>query len=244
MNNQKEERVHRVFENIHHKYDLMNTVISFRLHKSWRQKTMASLNVEKGAEVLDLCCGTAEWTIDLAEAAGRNGRVTGVDFSSSMLQTGEKKVRQRGLTQVDLIEANVMNLPFPDESFDYVTIGFGLRNAADYPTVLREMYRVLKKGGQAVCLETSMPESPGFQRLYSLYFRHMMPYLGKMVAGNYEEYSWLQESTEAFPTKNLLTIMFAEAGFHEVKVIPFSMGTAAAHSALKAGGNVGKEVHT
>ncbi|SFP41447.1 demethylmenaquinone methyltransferase [Salibacterium halotolerans] len=234
MNRTKEERVHEVFENIHRNYDLMNSVISFRLHKSWRQKTMKALDVEKGADVLDLCCGTAEWTIDLAEAAGRSGSVKGVDFSGSMLRTGQEKVNQRGLPQVELLQANVMDLPFPDESFDYVTIGFGLRNAADYPTVLREMHRVLKKGGRAVCLETSMPENSCFKRLYSIYFRHMMPYLGKLFAGNYEEYSWLQESTAAFPNKNLLTLMFAEAGFREVDVTSFAMGSAAAHSALKS----------
>ncbi|SFL98005.1 demethylmenaquinone methyltransferase [Salibacterium qingdaonense] len=234
MNRTKEERVHEVFENIHHKYDLMNSVISFRLHKSWRKKTMEALNVEQGAVVLDLCCGTAEWTIDLAEATGSAGSVTGVDFSGSMLQTGQEKVQQKGLSQVELLQANVMDLPFPDESFDYVTIGFGLRNAADYPTVLREMHRVLKKGGRAVCLETSTPENNCFKRMYSVYFSYMMPGLGKLFAGNYEEYSWLQESTAAFPNKNLLTIMFAEAGFCEVDVTSFAMGTAASHSALKS----------
>ncbi|RSL33469.1 demethylmenaquinone methyltransferase [Salibacterium salarium] len=233
MQHSKEERVHEVFETIYNKYDRMNSVISFQLHKSWRKKTMQSMNVFNGAKALDVCCGTAEWTIELAKAVGNQGHVVGLDFSNNMLLMGEQKVQGNNLYNVELISGNAMQLPFEDGSFDYVTIGFGLRNVSHYQTVLKELYRVLKPNGLAVCLETSQPENSKINRMYSIYFTRVMPLLGKYLAGNYEEYSWLQESTMSFPNKSLLAVLFSEAGFKQVDVTPFTMGTAAAHFARK-----------
>ncbi|SFE33885.1 demethylmenaquinone methyltransferase [Alteribacillus iranensis] len=233
MEKKKEEMVHDVFENIYDKYDYMNSVISFQLHQNWRNHTMKVMDVAPGSKALDVCCGTADWTIQLAKAAGPNGVVKGLDFSRNMLKVGKEKVLQEGLTDVELIEGNAMELPFDNESFDYVTIGFGLRNVPDYATVLKEMYRVLKPGGMAVCLETSQPERKSFKTLYSFYFGRVMPLLGKYLAGSYKEYSWLQQSTMQFPNKNLLSFMFVEAGFRKVRVKPYSLGAAASHFALK-----------
>ena len=120
----KEQKVHHVFEKIYGNYDKMNSVISFQQHVKWRKKTMNKMNVPKGAKALDVCCGTADWTIALAEATGNSGEVYGLDFSKNMLKIGEEKVKE--LTQVKLLHGNAMELPFPDNSFDYVTIGFGL----------------------------------------------------------------------------------------------------------------------
>ncbi|WP_158735327.1 demethylmenaquinone methyltransferase [Alteribacillus sp. YIM 98480] len=233
MQKSKEERVHEVFESIHDKYDQMNSIISFQLHKSWRKDTMNRMNVFQGAKALDVCCGTADWAINLAEAVGDNGHVIGLDFSRNMLKVGNQKLRNKQLSNVELIEGNAMSLPFEDNTFDYVTIGFGLRNVPDYQTVLEEMHRVLKPGGLAVCLETSQPEHKKVKGVYSFYFKRVMPLLGKYFAGSYEEYSWLQESTMSFPNKSLLAVLFSESGFHQVNVIPYSMGTAAAHFARK-----------
>ncbi|MFZ4452272.1 demethylmenaquinone methyltransferase [Salibacterium aidingense] len=244
MSQSKEERVHEVFESIYHQYDKMNSVISFRLHKSWRRKTMEAMDVRNGAQVLDVCCGTADWTIDLGKAAGKEGSVTGVDFSDNMLNVGREKIQKEKLPSIKLKKANAMKLPFEDQTFDYVTIGFGLRNVADYQTVLHEMFRVLKPGGKAVCLETSMPENKYIHTLYSVYFTYFMPVLGKLFAGSYDEYSWLQESTAAFPNKNLLTFMFSRAGFKQIEVTSYSMGTAAAHFARKPGAVQGENIHT
>lgn len=233
MNKEKEEKVHEVFENIYDKYDYMNSVISFQLHRMWRKHTMKIMNVPLGASALDVCCGTADWTIQLSKAVGKKGDVKGLDFSRNMLRVGKEKVQQAGLSNVELMEGNAMELPFDDNSFDYVTIGFGLRNVPDYSTVLKEMYRVLKPGGMAVCLETSQPERQSFNKLYSFYFGRIMPLLGKVLAGSYNEYSWLQQSTMAFPNKNLLSFMFAEAGFRQIHVKSYSMGAAASHFAIK-----------
>ncbi|WP_251554170.1 demethylmenaquinone methyltransferase [Neobacillus muris] len=233
MQQSKEERVHHVFEKISDSYDKMNSVISFQQHLKWRQDTMKKMNVQPGSHALDVCCGTADWTIALAEAVGPAGKVIGLDFSKNMLKVGKEKVEQLQLGQVELIHGNAMELPFPDNSFDYVTIGFGLRNVPDYLQVLKEMYRVVKPGGIAVCLETSQPTLIGYRQLFYLYFRYIMPLFGKMFAKSYKEYSWLQESARDFPGMKELAAMFEQAGFNEVKYKPYSGGAAAVHIGKK-----------
>lgn len=229
MQQSKEERVHKVFEKIYQNYDRMNSVISFKRHLHWRKETMKRMNVKRGAHCLDVCCGTADWTIALAQATGQEGKVIGLDFSKNMLSVGEQKVKEQNLQNIDLIYGNAMDLPFEDNQFDFVTIGFGLRNVPDYMQVLKEMYRVTKPGGKVVCLETSQPTMIGFRQLYLLYFRFFMPLFGKLFAKSYEEYSWLQESARDFPGMKELKKMFEEAGFVNVEVKPFTGGVAAMH---------------
>ncbi len=231
MAQSKEEKVHQVFETIYKKYDKMNSIISFQRHIAWRKDTMKRMKVQKGQKALDVCCGTADWTIALGQAVGNEGKVYGLDFSKNMLSIGQKKIES--LPQIELIHGNAMELPFPDNQFDYVTIGFGLRNVPDYMQVIKEMYRVLKPGGKVVCLETSQPTTIGFKQLYFLYFRYIMPLFGKLFAKSYDEYSWLQESTMSFPNKEKLAAMFAEAGFTNIQVKSYSGGVAAMHLGVK-----------
>jgi demethylmenaquinone methyltransferase / 2-methoxy-6-polyprenyl-1,4-benzoquinol methylase len=233
MQQSKEERVHRVFEKIYQNYDKMNSLISFNLHKAWRKDTMKRMKVEKGKKALDVCCGTADWTIALAQEVGTDGKVFGLDFSKNMLKVGQEKVDALGLKNVKLIHGNAMNLPFEDHTFDYVTIGFGLRNVPDYMQVLKEMRRVAKPGGKVVCLETSQPTIIGFRQLYFLYFRYIMPLFGKLFAKSYEEYSWLQESAREFPGRKELAEMFYVAGLENVEVKSYSGGVAAMHLGYK-----------
>jgi demethylmenaquinone methyltransferase/2-methoxy-6-polyprenyl-1,4-benzoquinol methylase len=233
MQQSKEQRVHNVFEKISDNYDKMNSVISFQQHIKWRQDTMKRMNVQPGSKALDVCCGTADWTIALAEAVGPAGQVIGLDFSQNMLNVGIEKVKGLGLNQVNLIHGNAMELPFSDNSFDYVTIGFGLRNVPDYLQVLKEMHRVVKPGGIAVCLETSQPTLIGYKQLYYFYFRFIMPIFGKLLAKSYNEYSWLHESARDFPGMKELARMFENAGFKDVKYKPYSGGAAAVHIGVK-----------
>ncbi|WP_077618606.1 demethylmenaquinone methyltransferase [Bacillus sinesaloumensis] len=233
MEQSKEQRVHHVFEKIYKNYDQMNSVISFQQHKAWRKDTMKRMDVQKGASALDLCCGTADWTIALADAVGSTGKVVGLDFSKNMLKIGQEKVDKLRLNQVELIHGNAMELPFEDNSFDYVTIGFGLRNVPDYLTVLKEMQRVVKPGGKVVCLETSQPTMLGFRQLYFFYFRFIMPVFGKLFAKSYQEYSWLQESARDFPGMKELANMFREAGLTDIEVKPYTLGVAAMHLGYK-----------
>lgn len=166
----KEQFVHAVFENIAPKYDIMNDIISFRRHKAWRKFTMAKMNMSPGDTAIDLCCGTCDWTISMAEASG--GQITGLDFSENMLQFGRRKVNERGLSdRISLVQGNAMNLPFEDNTFQYATIGFGLRNVPDLHQVLREMQRVVKPGGMVVCLEMSKPTWQPFKGIYYFYFQ-------------------------------------------------------------------------
>ncbi|KAF0818808.1 Demethylmenaquinone methyltransferase [Bacillus sp. ZZV12-4809] len=233
MQQSKEERVHSVFEKIYGNYDKMNSVISFQQHLRWRKDTMKKMNVQKGSKALDVCCGTADWSIALAEAVGESGKVVGLDFSKNMLKIGEEKIKERKLKQVELVHGNAMELPFADNSFDYVTIGFGLRNVPDYLQVLKEMHRVVKPGGLAVCLETSQPTLFGYKQAYYFYFRFIMPVFGKLFAKSFNEYSWLQESARDFPGMKELAGMFEEAGFKNVTFKPYSGGVAAVHIGTK-----------
>lgn len=233
MAQSKEEKVHNVFEKISTNYDKMNSVISFQQHVKWRNVTMKIMNVQKGSKALDICCGTGDWTIALANDVGPEGHVTGLDFSKNMLSVGEEKVKNLNLDHVELIHGNAMSLPFEDNTFDYVTIGFGLRNVPDYQKVLEEMNRVLKPGGMAVCLETSQPTLFGFRQGYYFYFKYIMPLFGKMFAKSYKEYSWLQESARDFPGMKELANMFKKAGFERVNFKAHTGGVAATHYGFK-----------
>ncbi len=233
MAQSKEERVHQVFEKIYENYDSMNSVISFNRHKAWRKDTMKRMCVKNGAKSLDLCCGTGDWSIAMGKEVGPNGEVVGLDFSENMLKIGKEKLDGLDMDNISLIHGNAMSLPFEDNSFDYVTIGFGLRNVPDYMQVLKEMYRVVKPGGKAVCLETSQPTMPVFREFYYFYFKKVMPVMGKLFAKSYQEYSWLQESASEFPDSRKLAEMFKEAGFVNVEVKQYTGGVAAMHLGYK-----------
>ncbi|AJY77173.1 demethylmenaquinone methyltransferase [Paenibacillus beijingensis] len=229
----KEQHVHAVFEKIAPKYDLMNDLLSFRRHQAWRKFTMKQMNVQSGATAIDLCCGTCDWTIAIAQASG-TGRVVGLDFSQSMLDVGADKLKQLGLERrVELIRGNAMQLPFEDNTFDYATIGFGLRNVPDLMQVLREMQRVVKPGGQVVCLELSKPTTQPFKSLYYFYFERLLPLVGKLVAKSYEQYKWLPDSLKAFPDMNRLSDIFRETGLRHVRAYSLTGGIAALHIGKK-----------
>ncbi|WP_419873758.1 demethylmenaquinone methyltransferase [Candidatus Pristimantibacillus sp. PTI5] len=233
MDTNSKSHVHGVFERIAPKYDLMNDLISFRRHKAWRKVTMKKMNVQEGQTALDLCCGTCDWTIALADAS-KNGKIVGLDFSQNMLDVGAIKINKLGLDkQITLIQGNAMNLPFEDHTFDFVTIGFGLRNVPDYLQVLREMRRVVKPGGQVVCLEVSKPTWQPFKAMYNLYFERILPVMGKVVAKSFQEYKWLPESLKMFPGRQQLAELFEEAGLEQVKAYPLTGGVAALHMGTK-----------
>lgn len=229
----KETRVHQVFERIAPQYDPMNSIISFQLHRRWRRDVMKRMAVKPGSKILDVCCGTGEWSLALAKAAGPAGHVTGVDFSRQMLSVAKKKTGSIDAASIDWQMGNAMALRFDDDQFNYVTIGFGLRNVADHKQVLMELYRVVKPGGMLVCLETSQPEMPGWKQLFRFYFHYIMPFFGKIFAKSFQEYAWLQESTELFPNKKQLQNDFEQAGFQQVQVKSYAGGVAAMHMGIK-----------
>jgi len=234
MNEQtKEERVHHVFEKIYGNYDKMNSIISFKRHIAWRKDVMKQMQVKENSKALDVCTGTGDWALAMANVVGDEGSVIGLDFSKNMLKVAKEKQNELNLNQVEFVHGNAMELPFEDNSFDYVTIGFGLRNVPNYKTVIKEMFRVVKPGGKVVCLETSQPTLIGFKQLYFFYFRFIMPLFGKLFAKSYDEYAWLHESTKTFPDKKALKKLFKDAGFSNVLVKGYSVGVAAMHLATK-----------
>ncbi|KAA9006612.1 demethylmenaquinone methyltransferase [Paenibacillus spiritus] len=234
----KEQYVHSVFEKIAGKYDTMNDLLSFRRHKAWRRFAMKKMAMREGDTAADLCCGTCDWSISLADAS-RTGSIVGLDFSESMLAVGRRKIAERGMDkQISLVQGNAMSLPFGDNSFDYATIGFGLRNVPDPKQVLAEMKRVVKPGGMVVCLELSKPTAQPFKGIYYFYFRRILPLMGKLFAKSYEQYKWLPESLAMFPDRKQLEGIFRECGLTAVESFPLTGGIAALHLGVKENPNV------
>ncbi|UJF36189.1 demethylmenaquinone methyltransferase [Paenibacillus hexagrammi] len=229
----KEEFVHSVFERIAPKYDMMNNILSFRRHKAWRKFTMNKMKVKPGSTAIDICCGTCDWTISLAQASG-SGEMVGLDFSQHMLDFGAEKIKQLDLDkQIRLIRGNAMSLPFEDNTFDYATIGFALRNVPDLEQVIREMQRVVKPGGLVVSLELSKPTWEPFKSIYYFYFQRVLPFMGKLIAKSYEQYKWLPESLIHFPDHKQLAAIFAKQGLQNVEAYPLTGGIAALHIGTK-----------
>lgn len=232
--NEKAQYVHSVFESIADEYDKMNNVISFGSHVSWRNYTMKQMNIKHGQKALDVACGTADWTIALAEAVGKDGSVVGLDFSQNMLDVGAYKVSQKGVGHiVDLVNGDAMKLPYEDNTFDFATIGFALRNVPDIQTVLNEMTRVVKPGGKVVSLEVSKPPFIPYRKLFYFYFYNILPLVAKWTVNKYEQYAWLPKSLTNFPDSRELARMFQEAGLDPVQVKLFMGGVAALHIGIK-----------
>ena len=233
-NQTPEHTVQHLFDQIAPQYDQMNSVISLGTHRIWRQRVMTAMAVRSGDFALDLCCGTGDWTLALAQAVGPAGRVVGLDFSSVMIREARRKVRSANLAdRITLREGDAMRLPYPDNSFNVVTIGFGLRNVPDANQVLREMARVVKPGGQVVCLETSQPTNPVIHAGWQVYFGHVVPLMGRLVAHHYQAYNYLQQSTHRFVSAEQLAEMFTAAGLTRVHDHLFNLGAAAVHFGYK-----------
>lgn len=231
----KAAHVKSVFSQIANRYDLMNSVLSFRQHKLWRRFAMKHAKLQAGNAALDVACGTGDWTLALATTVGAKGRVVGLDFCAPMLDVARKKLGSRGLLdqQVSLLEGDAMDLPFDAESFDAVTIGFALRNVPDILTVLCEMTRVVRPGGQVISLELSKPEAPVFKSIYYLYFNRILPLVGSLAVGKKTPYAWLPESLVDFPDRKGLERLFFEAGLTNVRSYPLTGGVAALHIGQK-----------
>lgn len=226
---QTENRIQTIFNSISDDYDHMNDIISFNQHTIWRNRTNKEIFIKPGQKVLDLCCGTGDWTIQLAE--NQEAEITGLDFSENMLKVAAGKTAQ--FNNITLTQGDATDLPYDDNTFDIVTIGFGLRNLPDYLSGIKEFYRVLKPGGQLVILETSNPESKLMNFGFKIYFGKIMPVLGEKIAGSGQEYTWLFESTSKFLSKEELKTMMQQNGYINIKVIPHTFGTAATHIGYK-----------
>lgn len=223
--------VQKTFNNIAGNYDKLNSIMSLGTHQKWRQK--ATNRITNGPDnILDLCCGTGDWTIMLAKRYP-HARVIGMDFSQEMLKIAQQKVSNSEATNINLEIGDAMNLRYPDKSFDVVTIGFGLRNVPDADKVLQEIYRVLKPGGQLICLEAFKVETPVIKVGWQLYFNRLMPLMGKVFAKSQPEYQYLDDSVNKFVSIKRLAEMMQTVGFKDITVDDLMFKAAAIHAAEK-----------
>lgn len=226
-----EKDVQQTFNKIAGNYDKLNSIMSLGTHQKWRQKATAKIVVNP-SKILDLCCGTADWTIMLARRY-QHADIIGADFSSEMLKIAQQKVGASQLTNITLENGDAMNLRYPDNSFDVVTIGFGLRNVPDANKVLQEIYRILKPGGQLICLEAFKVEIPVIKLGWKVYFNRLMPLMGKVFAKSPSEYKYLDDSVNKFVSIKQLAEMMNAAGFKNIEVNDLMFKAAAIHSAFK-----------
>ena len=222
-----------MFDRIAGVYDLMNSAMTAGLHHQWRERAVDRAQVGPGSDALDLCTGTGDLALELRRRIGADGRVVGSDFSEAMLELARRKSGEEGLP-VEFGWADALELPYGDESFDAVTIGFGARNLADLERGLSEMARVLRPGGRLVILEITRPQREPLASFYSLWFDRLVPVIGSF-AGDSDAYSYLPDSVRSFPDPQRLAEMIDAAGFAEIRWLLVAGGIIAIHSATKAG---------
>lgn len=223
----------RIFSSIAGRYDLANRITSFGLDQGWRRFAARRLGSEGAGAVLDLAAGTG----DLAIADVRFGHAVSVmatDVNEEMMALGRAKVQARGLVdRITFSFADAQDLPFEDERFDGVTVGFGVRNFEDRPRAFAEVLRVLKPGKRFVCLEFAKPRSFLVRGPHRVYLRHAVPVWGQLLTGDRESYEYLATSIEAFPPQERLAAMLRDAGFADVRWTDLALGAVAVHVATK-----------
>lgn len=225
---QKETFVQEMFNAIAGRYDLMNYLMSFGRDTAWRRFTVRCAGIKAGGHALDICCGTGKLVIELAKTAGAEGRVTGLDFSEEMLAVAHKNIQDFEFkNRIQLLQGNAMQLPFEDNSFDCVTVGWGLRNVPDIAVTLKEMVRVVKPGGKVVSLDMGHPSAPVFKQLYWFWFDKVIPAMGKIWGGNKKAYAYLHDSAVVFPPQQELARMFTQAGLVDAAYHNLTGGTIA-----------------
>jgi demethylmenaquinone methyltransferase/2-methoxy-6-polyprenyl-1,4-benzoquinol methylase len=231
---EKQGLVDDVFHSVARRYDLMNDLMSGGLHRAWKDALVTAVNPPKGDRdfhLLDLAGGTGDIAFRVAETGGPNVRVTVCDINSDMLTVGRERALERGHDlAVTFEQANAEQLPYPDKSFDCVTIAFGIRNVPRIERALEQAYRVLRIGGRFLCLEFSSVDVPGVGALYELYSFNVIPRIGEAVTGDREAYQYLVESIRKFPKPPAFGKMIEAAGFRRVTFTAMTAGVVALHS--------------
>jgi demethylmenaquinone methyltransferase/2-methoxy-6-polyprenyl-1,4-benzoquinol methylase len=226
--------VAEVFSSVASKYDIMNDVMSFGVHRIWKKIAMAHTGLKKGMHALDVAGGTGDLTIYMSKQVGPTGEVIISDINPAMLEQGRRRLIDKGVAgNVKFVEANAEALPFEDNSFDCITIAFGLRNVTDKDKALKDMYRVLKPGGRLLVLEFSKPVLPGLDKIYDFYSFNILPKMGKVIANDEESYRYLAESIRMHPDQATLKEMMQNAGFERCTYYNMSGGIVALHKGFK-----------
>ncbi len=232
---EKAKRVAGVFHSVAAKYDVMNDLMSAGVHRIWKRFTIELSSVRKGDSVLDIAGGTGDLTRQFSSLVGPEGRVVLADINDSMLNVGRDKLTDLGVAgNVEYVQADAQYLPFPDNTFDCITIAFGLRNVTDKALALRSMLRVLKPGGRLLVLEFSKPTHPIVEKLYDRYSFSLLPFMGKLVANDADSYRYLAESIRMHPDQDTLKHMMIDAGFEQCRYYNMTGGVVAVHKGSKA----------
>jgi demethylmenaquinone methyltransferase/2-methoxy-6-polyprenyl-1,4-benzoquinol methylase len=231
---EKAGRVAGVFHSVAGNYDLMNDLMSAGIHRLWKHMTIEMSGVRKGHKVLDIAGGTGDLAAKFSKIVGSEGSVVLADINESMLKVGRDRLIDRGITEnVTFSQADAQYLPFPDDTFDVITIAFGLRNVTDKDMALRSMLRVLKPGGKLLILEFSKPTSSLLSKIYDTYSFNVLPQLGKVFANDSHSYKYLAESIRMHPDQSTLLQMLNSAGFENTDFHNMTGGVVALHRGIK-----------
>lgn len=231
---EKQGLVANVFNSVAKKYDIMNDVMSFGIHRLWKRYTIDCSGVRKGMKVLDIAGGTGDLTAQFSRRVGPTGEVVLADINQAMLDVGRDKLRNMGIVDnVDYVQANAEELPFESDRFDIITIAFGLRNVTDKQKALESMFRVLKPGGRLLVLEFSKPVPPLLSQAYDFYSFNVLPKMGQLVAGDADSYQYLAESIRMHPDQETLKGMMETAGYEQVTYHNLTGGIVALHRGFK-----------
>jgi len=231
---EKAGKVAEVFHSVAGKYDLMNDLMSLGIHRLWKRYAIELSAVKAGQQVLDIAGGTGDLALKFSSLVGPKGRVILSDINSSMLGNGRDRLIDKGVIgNVDFVQCDAQHLPFPDNSFDCITIAFGLRNVTDKDLALRSIYRVLKPGGRLLVLEFSKPVTPGLKPVYDFYSFKLLPMIGKVVANDEASYRYLAESIRMHPDQHTLKDMMTGAGFDKCEYHNLTGGIVALHRGFK-----------
>lgn len=230
----KESMVAGVFHSVAKQYDIMNDLMSMGIHRLWKRFTIDASGVRPGNKVLDLAGGTGDLTAKFSQLVSKDGKVILADINSSMLNVGRDKLRDRGIVgNVEYVQANAECLPFAENTFDVITIAFGLRNVTDKAKALRSMYSVLKPGGRLLVLEFSKPENDALSKVYDFYSFNILPKMGQLVANDADSYQYLAESIRMHPDQETLKGMMDDAGFEQTSYHNLTGGIVALHKGYK-----------
>lgn len=228
----KKKQVEKMFDNISTNYDGLNRVISFGIDVKWRKKVVAIVQEKSPKKVLDIATGTGDLAINLTRTGAT--KIVGLDISEGMLAVGRKKIAQEGLSdKIEMIQADSEALPFSDNSFDAITVAFGVRNFENLEKGLNEILRVLRPGGIFVILETSVPTKFPFKQGYNFYSKNLLPLIGKLFSKDRDAYSYLSESAAAFPYGEKFNNILRKIGFTNVENKPQTLGVATIYTASK-----------
>ncbi len=229
----KKEGIRKLFDNIAPDYDRLNHILSLNIDKGWRRKAVREItDVPEPLNILDVACGTGDFTIEIARRAAEGSRITGIDLSEGMMKIGREKIREAGV-MAEMVQGDCEALPYDENTFDRISVGFGVRNFEHLDTGLKEMCRTLKPGGKLVVLELSVPSDSFVRWCYKLYFLKILPIVGGWISGDRGAYEYLPASVLRFPAPEKFMEMMRQAGFNGLTHKSFTLGICRMYVGMK-----------